>query len=351
MTDFCRDCRVEQRDQELVVAGQGDARPAGAVQHVKPSTVLLLKIEVGGGHAVKRKAQVARDGDRLQEDLGHDDGTSQIEPDASLEPGDQAAEGAKIGQRGLPQGGAVSRGVMCTMSVPIATWTVAGMPFLRAATNRLASSPGPPLLQDHLTQGGTQPSYPASAARSQAATNRSVVSRAKPNVPAASRGPTSSLVWPAIASSRSWIAADPFMATPVKMPRAIQSFRYGPHPVLITWPPSAASTWRPRRVGHDDCVAELLERLRSQDGRQAVYELLERARRIRRAAEIPEPDLAGPPGKGLITQCVELGGEIRVRHERPHGSRVSGLRSCFLVSLGCAELLRRQRRNGNPTVV
>ena len=63
----------------------------------------------------------------------------------------------------------------------------------------------------------------APAARSQAAANRSEVSRANPNVPAISRGPTSSLVCPAIASSRSWIAADPFIARPVRMPRAIQS--------------------------------------------------------------------------------------------------------------------------------
>ena len=35
-----------------MVACQGDARAAGAVENVEPAAVLLLKVEIGGGHAV-----------------------------------------------------------------------------------------------------------------------------------------------------------------------------------------------------------------------------------------------------------------------------------------------------------
>ena len=74
----------------------------------------------------------------------------------------------------------------------------------------------------------------------EAAEKSSDVSRAKPKEPAISRASTSSLVLPAIANSRSWIAAAPLSASPCKTPPFTQSIKYGAQPVLITWPPTAA---------------------------------------------------------------------------------------------------------------
>ena len=113
---------------------------------------------------------------------------------------------------------------MWTMSVPIATCTVNGIPWRRAATSRLASSPGPPCSITTSPSAAPRP-IDASTARRQALANSSDVSRANPNVPAMSRGPTSSLVLPAIASSRSWIAAEPFKARPLRTLRSTQSFK------------------------------------------------------------------------------------------------------------------------------
>ena len=55
---------------------------------------------------------------------------------------------------------------------------------------------------------------PARAARAKA----SAVSRAMPNLPSCSVAPTSSLVLPATASSKSWMAAEPFIATALISP-------------------------------------------------------------------------------------------------------------------------------------
>ena len=73
----------------------------------------------------------------------------------------------------------------------------------------------------------------------------SPVSRAIPNRPSPSCSSTSSEVVPRSATSKSWIAAEPFMAMVLMTPRWIQSMRYGAQPVLMTCPPIAATTILP----------------------------------------------------------------------------------------------------------
>jgi hypothetical protein len=70
------------------------------------------------------------------------------------------------------------------------------------------------------------------------------VSSAMPNVPSPRPAATSSLVPPKAASSKSWIAALPFIATWVTALRRISSTSRGPRPTLMTWPPSIATTAR-----------------------------------------------------------------------------------------------------------
>jgi hypothetical protein len=68
------------------------------------------------------------------------------------------------------------------------------------------------------------------------------VSSAMPNVPSPSPAATSSLVPPNAASSKSWIAAAPFMATCVSTPRSRRWISSGPSPTLMTCPPSSVTT-------------------------------------------------------------------------------------------------------------
>src|SRR5258707_208950 len=63
------------------------------------------------------------------------------------------------------------------------------------------------------------------------------VSSAVPKRPSGRTASTSSLVWPAMAISKSWMAAEPFMANAVAKPRRIKSASVGESPHLMTWPP------------------------------------------------------------------------------------------------------------------
>ena len=193
---------VQKGDQQLVVAGDRDARPAGAVQDIEPASILLLKIEIGRGHALKREAQVTSDGDRFEENLGHDDGTPQIEPDASLETGDQAAKSAEVGQGGLPQGGAVE--------LRRHMHDIGADGHMHRRRNRLPAGRDQQarvearaaVLEDHVAERGTQAGSLTDGPL--AGRDKQIRGLArKPKGPAFKRGPTSSLVWPATASSRS----------------------------------------------------------------------------------------------------------------------------------------------------
>src|SRR5262245_43919227 len=103
-------------------------------------------------------------------------------------------------------------GCMWTISVPMATCIVHGIPARRAVRTRLASACGQRMSSMYCPSAAPRPialSLPIRAA----AANASAVSRAMPKCPPTSWAATSSLVLPARASSKSWIAADPFMAT------------------------------------------------------------------------------------------------------------------------------------------
>ena len=132
-------------------------------------------------------------------------------------------------------------GCMWTMSVPRATWIVHGIPARRAAHTRLMSACGQPMSSMYWPRAAPRPipfSRPIRAAWAKA----SAVSRAMPKWPPGSWAATSSLVFPARASSKSWMAADPFMAMQPTTSRRIQSIRYGAQPTLMTCPPMATAT-------------------------------------------------------------------------------------------------------------
>ena len=137
-------------------------------------------------------------------------------------------------------------GCMWTMSVPRATWTVQGMPARWHAATRLISACGQRRSAMYWPSAAPRPRS-CFEPRSAEMANASAVSRAMPNRPACSCAPTSSLVLPARASSKSWIAAEPFIEIESMMPRSMRSIRYGAQPVLMTCPPIAAATVRPSR--------------------------------------------------------------------------------------------------------
>ena len=202
--DPSNDGRMQQRDQELMMTGERDSRGPRPLEHVKKASVLLIEVEVRGGQPVERSGEVPRDRDRLQEDLGHDHGTADVQPDSSRHSRDERAERAEVGEGRLPERGPIE----CRTHVDdIGTdgdvdsqWHVPRVGRRQVAMNRV---PG------RHVRGRPRPRRrparrfdvrrPAHYARAK----RSEVSRAKPKEPAMSRVPTSSLVLPAIASSRS----------------------------------------------------------------------------------------------------------------------------------------------------
>ena len=300
--------------------------PPGRSSTLSRPAVLLLEVEVGGGHAVEREAQVAGDGDGLEEDLGHDDGAAQVEPDPAFEAGDQAAEDAEVVQGGPAHRGAVEPGGH--VHDVGADGHVDRRRHARppGGDQQAGVEAGAAVLQDDLAQRGAQARCPSRPpGRRPRRTARRSRARSRTCRPI-SRGPTSSLVWPAIASSRSWIAADPFIATPVRMPRAIQSFRYGPQPVLITWPPIAASTGRPPACAATIASRSCLSQRPARTSGRPVQQVLQRARAVARPPQVVQPDLARAARQGLVLQGIQVERVVGYGHGRPWVSGRSRLR-------------------------
>ena len=84
------------------------------------------------------------------------------------------------------------------------------------------------------------------------------------------------------------------------MPRAIQSFKYGPHPVLITWPPSSGYYVPAVIMGRDDRIAELLQRLRRQHCGKAVQQIRHRPVAVYGSPKVGQPNLTRSTGEGLV---------------------------------------------------
>jgi len=86
---------------------------------------------------------------------------------------------------------------------------------------------------------------------------------------------TSSLVPPYAASSKSWMAALPFIAIAVMARRRIKAISSGPRPTLMTWPPSIATI--ARRLSPPRSDRRRSGSLRGENRRQGVDEGGERA--------------------------------------------------------------------------
>ena len=113
-----------------------------------------------------------------------------------------------------------------------------------------------------------------------------------------SRAPTSSLVLPAMASSRSWIAAAPLSASPWRTPRSIQSIRYGRAPGLHHVAAERGHDRPVRCVGADDRVPQALEGGRTEQPGQRFEPVAET--RIRRGGttQIAQGNLARRSASG-----------------------------------------------------
>src|SRR5215475_2776483 len=66
--------------------------------HVHRRTVMPVEVHVYRGETADRMAQVAREVERLDEDLGEDDGRAEIQVDAPAEPRDDGREETEIPQ-------------------------------------------------------------------------------------------------------------------------------------------------------------------------------------------------------------------------------------------------------------
>src|SRR5438093_32790 len=118
---------------------------------------------------------------------------------------------------------------MWMMSVPTATWTVAGISVRAAAARRLKDLWGSRACR--IASPTARPSPSPAATPSRVAPFRKLaVSRAIPKVPRSRPGPTSSEVRPPQASSKSWTRQAPFMATAESRPRSTRPMMSGPRP-------------------------------------------------------------------------------------------------------------------------
>ena len=87
---------------------------AGPLEHVDARAVLRLLVEVDRHQAVEVVAEVADDGDRLDEHLRHDDGAAEVQPDAFVPcRATTLHRAAEVDQRRLAQGGARRRAGAC----------------------------------------------------------------------------------------------------------------------------------------------------------------------------------------------------------------------------------------------
>jgi len=164
---------------------------------------------------------------------------------------------------------------MWTMSVPIATCTVAGRPSRQAAASRLASE---------VTRAGPAGREVAAHRRPEARPSRSPstiarftsspVSRAMPKAPVPSPASTSSDVRPATATSKSCTTPAPFVAIAVTKPRSMRSITTGARPTLITWAPRPQITGRrrarARRTSSRSAGSASPARIRGSPSRNAV---------------------------------------------------------------------------------
>src|ERR1700722_15775613 len=83
-------------------------RSCGAPHYILQRTVMLNKVEVGGGDRAKRKAEVAHDGDCFQKNLGQQNGGAPIQIDAAgMHLLYEGAKEAEIEVRGGTESGAV----------------------------------------------------------------------------------------------------------------------------------------------------------------------------------------------------------------------------------------------------
>src|SRR2546426_8168614 len=107
----------EERDQNLVVSGELDPATAGerrALDDVHPRPVVALHVAVAGREPGRLAAtQVARDGEGLEEHLGHHHRAADIEDDAAvMERGERRGEALEVAVARGAERGAVRRGVL-----------------------------------------------------------------------------------------------------------------------------------------------------------------------------------------------------------------------------------------------
>jgi hypothetical protein len=87
-----------------MVTDQLDAFGAGSLDDVDARPVLGLLVEIHGHQTVEAVAEIVHHGNRLDENLWHDDGAAQVHPDASFHGGNDAAQAPKIDEGSLAQG-------------------------------------------------------------------------------------------------------------------------------------------------------------------------------------------------------------------------------------------------------
>lgn len=101
---------MEQWDEDFVVACEANALAAGSLEDVDQSTILLLEVQIGGGHSIEFIAKVVGDCDGLQEDFWHDHCAAEVEPDSVLKACDGLAEAAEVGEGGGAEVSAIELG-------------------------------------------------------------------------------------------------------------------------------------------------------------------------------------------------------------------------------------------------
>src|SRR5688572_29174731 len=115
----------------------------GALHDVGVRPVGLDEVHVHGGEVRDLVPEVARERDRLQEDLRQQHRGADVQVDAPpAEARDDAGEDAEVEMGGASTAAGSQAGCMWTMSVPKATCTVAGRPSRRAAARRLTPTCG-----------------------------------------------------------------------------------------------------------------------------------------------------------------------------------------------------------------
>ncbi len=131
------------------------------------------------------------------------------------------------------------------MSAPTATWTVTGAPSRYASPSRLFFRYR--AFDDTIAFPTEAPNpRPAGTPSDSASWMNCAVSFAMPNDPSERQAATSSEVFPASASSTSWITPAPFIATAVNTPSRIPWSRSGERPTLMKCAPIPSSTGAPR---------------------------------------------------------------------------------------------------------